>query len=187
MTTDKSGRQCGNWRTPAGQLMRVVLAVLIRQQRNGAWVLAEFKRLIPDFQEFHNAPITDGAIWSRAATTLRPGYEATHPGYAAAVRTYIGVATQIVDTGVPVVATAFRARQAACAAMVRIAAALIHDLPLVTDVRIADELFGFDSGELLSAIERLLGDDVPEMIGFEEQSESVVVPFRRTPFKDAAP
>jgi hypothetical protein len=98
----KTNRRVGNWRTPRGYLMRVVLHLLVKRRHNKAWVVSRFKVLFPDFQDHHAATISDGAIWSRATAPLRPGYEAAHPGYAAAVREYLGEAQQIV-AGAPTV------------------------------------------------------------------------------------
>jgi hypothetical protein len=83
--------------------MRVVLYLLIREPGySRGWVLAQFKRLFPDYQNYHVAPISDGAIWARAYATIRRDYEFTHPGFAAALCEYEAEAKKIIAAGVPV-------------------------------------------------------------------------------------
>ena len=92
--------------------MRGILDTLIRQRRDRAWVVAEFKRLCPDYQQFHKAPIGDGALWGRADKGTRPEYEAEHPEFNAAMKVYLPWARGIVARGEPVSAAELTRRSA---------------------------------------------------------------------------
>jgi hypothetical protein len=99
----KMGRKCGNWRTPPGRLMRCVLNVLMREQRDRAYVVSEFERLIPEYQKFHNNPVGKGAIWGRADAGVRAGrFEREHPDKNPHIGKYIPAAEKIVADGKPV-------------------------------------------------------------------------------------
>lgn len=97
----KPGRKLGNWRGPAeGRLMLCVLNVLMRQRRDRAFVVGEFKRLVPCYQAFHRNPISDNAIWGRADVGVREGRYATeHPDKAPDLVPYLPTAQRIVVEG----------------------------------------------------------------------------------------
>jgi hypothetical protein len=92
-----AGRKNGYWRKPETYLDRCVLHVLVTQLgRNKTSVIARFKELRPDYQDRHAARISDGALWSRATSSHRPGYAETHPGWRTAMALYMAEAEKIV-------------------------------------------------------------------------------------------
>jgi hypothetical protein len=88
--------------------MLCVLNVLMRQRRDRAFVVGTFKRLCPDYQRFHRNAISDGAIWGRADTGMRAGYEREHPDKAPDIARYMPAAVVIVAAGVPMSAPDIR-------------------------------------------------------------------------------
>jgi hypothetical protein len=99
----KSDRNLQSWnKTPERCLMKCVLGHLIRDGKAKEQLLIEFKRLIPDYQSFFDAPgVSDSAIWGRADTGRRGGkYAAEAPDTHFVTKPYWAAARKIVDDGV---------------------------------------------------------------------------------------
>ena len=107
----RRGRVYQDWnKTPERRLLKCVLGHLIRRGLARGDLLAEFKRLVPDYQSIFDAPgASDGALWGRADTGRRGGkYAAERPDTHPATRPYWEAAGWIVDDADPLTAADVR-------------------------------------------------------------------------------
>jgi hypothetical protein len=95
-------RQLGHFRDPPGLLIKCILNVLIKQNRDRAWILQQFKLLVPEYNGLLKRPVSDNALLCRADTGVRPGYEREHPDKQPEAMRYMPAAQAIVAAGVPV-------------------------------------------------------------------------------------
>ena len=93
--------------------MKCVLGILIRKGLPKNELLAKFKELVPDYQNFFDIPVSDSAVWGRADTGRRGGkYRNENPDVHPLTRPYWPIALRVVADDQPL--TADNVRKLVC-------------------------------------------------------------------------
>jgi hypothetical protein len=95
-----------NWNaTPERLFLKCVLGVLIRKDLPKSELLAKFKTLVPSYQDYFDAPVSDSAIYGRADTGRRGGkYRGENPDIHPLTRPYWLTAIEVVADDQPLTA-----------------------------------------------------------------------------------
>jgi hypothetical protein len=99
-----------NWNaTPERLFLKCVLGVLIRKGLPKSELLAKFKELVPQYQDFFDSPVSDNAMYGRADTGRRGGkYRNENPDIHPLTQPYWPLALKAVEDDQPLSADAVR-------------------------------------------------------------------------------
>jgi len=95
-----------NWNaTPERLFFKCVLGALIRKGLPGSELLAKFKQLVPDYQQFFEISVSDSALYGRADTGRRGGkYRNENPDIHPLTVPYWPIAVAVVTDDQPLTA-----------------------------------------------------------------------------------